>query len=61
MRYYNLDNDRAERAWESFLVVEEEWKKDPTNKDKFLASREAFQEYDKVRMRFYNLTSNEEG
>ena len=43
MKYYNLADDSAKKAWELFVTLEEEWRKDPTNKGKFLASREAFQ------------------
>ena len=59
MGYYGLSDESTQRAWDLFVSSEEEWKKDPENKDKFLTSRKAFQEYDNVRMKFYELSDSE--
>lgn len=58
MKYHNLDDTSANEAWKLFIELDEEWKKDPTNKEKFLASRRAFGDYDEVRIKFYKLEEN---
>jgi len=60
MEYYNLADDSTKKAWESFVTLDEKWRKDPANKEKFLASRKAFQKYDRLRKEFYSFSDTED-
>lgn len=55
MEFRDLADDTANEAWEKFRALENEWRKDPTNSEKHRASREAFQEYDRVRIKMVKL------
>ena len=55
MEFHDLADASASKAWEKFRALENEWRNDPTNNDKYLASREAFQEYDRVRIKMIKL------
>jgi len=53
MKYHDLADDTSEKAWDAFMRAEDEWKRDPKNREKFLKAREAFETYDAVRMRIH--------
>ena len=53
MKYHDLADDTADKAWEAFMRAEEEYSRDPTNRDKLLSAREAFKAYDAVRVRIH--------
>ena len=55
MEFRDLADDTAKKAWEKFRALENEWRNDPTNNEKYHASREAFQEYDRVRIKMIKL------
>lgn len=55
MGFRDLSDDTAKDAWEKFRALENEWRKDSTNHEKYCASREAFQEYDRVRIKMTKL------
>jgi len=51
MEYRDLADDTPEKTWDVFLRAEEEYKRDPKNREKYLKAREAFKAYDAVRVR----------
>jgi len=55
MEFHDLADDSANNAWKRFLELEEEWRKDPTNKEKYQEVRRAFREYDDLRIKLYRL------
>lgn len=53
MKYRNLSDDASEKAWEDFLRAEEEYRRDPKNREKYMKARAAFNAYDTVRVQIY--------
>ena len=53
MKYRDLADDTPEKAWDAFQRAEDEYKRDPKNREKFLKAREAFKAYDAVRVRIH--------
>ena len=51
MEYRDLADDTPVKTWDVFLRAEEEYKRDPKNREKYLKAREAFKAYDAVRVR----------
>lgn len=59
MQFHDLADDGANKAWARFLELEEEWRKNPSNKEKYQKSRRAFREYDDLRVKFYSLPTED--
>lgn len=58
MELHDLADDGVNKAWQRYSELENAWRKDPTNKNKYREARSAFREYDKLRIKLYKLASD---
>lgn len=59
MKYRDIADTTPEKAWEAFLRAEDEYKRDPKNREKFMKARAAFEAYDAVRVRTHFPDDNQ--